>query len=721
MIIFGADKLLNYLQTTLPEEQKGVDQRIFTFDIEQSNGYIIDGVARPFDYSLPPAFYNSKEKAVICYLWQFGINDIYFYGRDIHDLIPVCKFLAGQDYISIVWVHNLSYEFATLIGMIQFNKVFARSTHKPIKAEYGNLQFRCTFQLSHQSLKSIGANVGFPKLTEQFEYDSIRVPTTKIKLEEVEYAIRDLEILTAYIRKMVSEYKLLQRIPLTQTGRVRQDIRDIYHKDWKYHQKMTKMLPKDAAEYARMKAAFVGGWVHANYYYVNVLLKNAVVPWDITSSYPTQLIRHKNYAQTPFTECVDPEDFDFYLNNEHFVCLVQIDCVNIRTRRGYYNDYLSESKTEEDSAWGVKAENGRIYEAFYFRMMTTSIDLEIIRDSYEVIPGKKGGIMVRRLWYARAGYLDKRYVMYILKLYNNKVTLTNTGDPVKEELRARSKELLNSLYGLMVSSLVYPEIRFDSKRNEWIPPRWESNDEIADFTNSQLDQLREKGWKNFQCFFNGLVCTANARRQLYDAISHINKDVVYNDTDSVYCVGDHSEFFNQYNADLKQELLDIAENRNIDPELLHPKDPNGNDQWIGMYISDTGGFPFAEFKTLGAKRYAYRETPDSGIKITIAGVNKKSGAKALDNDINNLKDDMEFDYRDCGRLISHYLTDMQDVVWEDRDGNRYVSKQTCGVCLQPTRYQLGMGEFLDVLVSLGSLSDQYSELDISDLMQIGEV
>lgn len=723
MIIFGAEKLLSYLDMTLPDLEggKGVDQRIFTFDIEQSNGYVIDGIARPFDYEKPPIYYNTKEKAVVCYLWQFGIDDMYFYGRDIHDLIPVWDYLSTREYQTIVWIHNLSYEFATLIGMIQFTKVFARTTHKPIKADYFNLQFRCTFMLSRQSLKSIGANVGFPKLTEQMEYNSIRTPETPLKMEEITYGIRDLEILTAYIRKMLQEYKLLQKIPLTQTGRVRKEIKEIYHKDWKYHQKMTKMLPRDAKEYARLKAAFVGGWVHANYYYVDVLLKNAVVPWDITSSYPTQIIRHRNYPQTPFTEA-DQEDFEFYLNSDMWVCIVQIDCVNICTKRNpkMYNDYISESKIDDDSCVGVKSENGRIYEAIYFRMITTSIDLEIINDCYQVIPGKTGFIKVKRLWYSRAGYLDKKYIMYVLKLYNNKVTLTNTGDPVKEELRARSKELLNSLYGLMVSSLVYPEIKFDSISKEWKPPEWLDDQDLESFTNAELDKLREASYKNFQCYASGLMVTANARKQLYDAIRVINKDVVYHDTDSIYCVGDYSGFFEKYNEDLKQDLLDMAYNRGINPDLLHPKDPNGVDQWIGMYISDTGGKPFAEFKTLGAKRYAYRIEPDGPIKITISGVNKKTGAAALNNDINNLSDHMQFDYKQCGKLISHYLTDMDHVVWEDRDGHLYNSRQTCGVCLQPARYLMGLGDFLETLASLGSLSNQFSEMEISDLLKFSE-
>lgn len=730
MRVFGVDRLLHYLKSTEADVKRETDQRIFTFDIEASNGYIIDGVARPFDYNKIPSFYNSHKKAAICYLWQFGVDDVYFYGRYIEDLIPVWDYLESLKWNTICWVHNLSYEFATLIGFIQFDKVFARSPHKPITATAGTLQFRCTYMLSRQKLEDIGGSVGYPKLTEQMEYDSIRTPKSKLLPQEVDYAIRDLEILHAYVLKMRTEYKLLQSIPLTQTGRPRKEVKKIYARDWRYHQRMTRLLPCNAAEYKRLKAAFIGGWVHANYYWVDILLKGkyAVTPWDITSSYPLQMILHK-YPSEPWTHCTDPEDFDFYLQHKNMLCLVEVEFNNIWSAK--YNDYISYNKTYDRQ--GVKHENGRVYAGTHFKMFITSVDLEIIRDCYH------GDIKVIDLYYSRASYLDKRYVEYILKLYNNKVQLTHTGDPVKEELRARSKELLNALYGMMVSSLIYPELSFNNYDKRWKPKHFDNIAELDAFTDQELDKLRDRPWKNFQSFSAGLFVTAYARKQLYAAVGAIDKDVVYHDTDSVYCKGDHRDFFKDFNEDLKKQLLAMCNNRGIDPELLHPKDPSGEEQWIGIYVSDTGGVPLYEFKTLGAKRYAYREIskedaeklaaaqPDpekkkkilkrGQIKITISGVNKSTGAAALKDDLKNLNSDMVFDYKECGKMIPHYLTDMGEVIWEDRDGKRYTSNQSCGVCLQPAKYIPDMGDFFEVLASMGSLSNQYSEMDIEELMR----
>lgn len=731
MRVCGADRLLHYLQNTKPVIKKDTDQRIFTFDIEASNGYIINGIACQFDYEKSPAFYNSHRKAALCYLWQFGVDDVYFYGRHIEDLIPVWDYLAQCKWNTICFVHNFSYEFATLIGYIHFNKVFARSPHKPITASAGHLQFRCTYMLTRQKLEDVGASVGYPKLVDNMEYDSIRTPDSVLSAQELDYAIRDLEILYAFILKMRTEYKLLQTIPLTQTGRPRKEVKKIYAKDWHYHQRMTRLLPKDAAEYKRLKAAFIGGWVHANYYWVDTIMqgKFAVTPWDITSSYPLQMILHK-YPAEPWTHCDDPESFERYLSNKNMLCLCEVTFNHVWSCK--YNDYISYNKTYDRE--GVKHENGRVYAATHFKMFITCVDLEIIRDCYQ------GEITVTDLYYSRASYLDKRYVLYILELYNNKVQLTNTGDPVKDELRARSKELLNALYGMMVSSLIYPEITFNNKDKGWTPRKFNSTAELDAYTNDQLDKLRQKPWKNFQSFSAGLFVTAYGRKQLYDAVGYIDKDVVYHDTDSVYCKGDYSEFFDAYNEDLKRQLIAMCHNRGIDPDLLHPKDPNGEEQWIGIYVSDTKGKPLHEFKTLGAKRYAYREISrenaqklassesdpnykkkilkKSQIKITISGVNKSTGSTALNDDLNELNENMVFDYKECGKLIPHYLTDMGETVWIDRDGKRYVSHQSCGVCLQPARYIPNMGDFFEVLASMGSLSNQYSEMEIAELMGV---
>ena len=82
--------------------KKGYDQTIYTFDIETSSGFIAPGamVAQPFDYNQPPSYYRNCQKVALCYLWQFGIGDNYYFGRELRDFMEPLKELdklPGKD------------------------------------------------------------------------------------------------------------------------------------------------------------------------------------------------------------------------------------------------------------------------------------------------------------------------------------------------------------------------------------------------------------------------------------------------------------------------------------------------------------------------------------------------------------------------------------------------------------------------------------------------
>ena len=706
------NRLNSYLRLNTNKVVKEYDQTIFTLDIENSNGYIVDGVACPFDYSQPPAYYADKEKVSLLYLWQFGVDDVVFYGRTLDQLKPALDYLATRPCKSVCFIHNLAHEFMFLLNIIKYDSVFARKAHRPIKCNYGNLEFRCTYMLTRQSLKSVGKNVGLEKI-DDYNYDDIKTPETPLTKLELDYGSRDTEIVYRLVENFRKEYKLIQKIPLTQTGRPRLEVKKLYARDMDYHYKMRDLLPRNVSEYALLRTAFVGGWVHGNYYYVGVNLKKCVWAYDITSSYPTQMVLHK-YPQTAWT-LSEKGDEGFYIDNDSFVCIVKVQIDNLETIG--YNDYISHSKIFDDESQGVKSENGRIYKAERVTLVCTSVDYHILKECYS------GDFTILKLWYSRAGYLDKRYVEYVLDLYENKVKLTGTGDPVKEELRARSKELLNSLYGMMVSALVYDDVVFTG--NEWKQSETDPA-KVAAHASLELNRLRDKPYKLFTSYSHGLFVTAYARAALWAIIKEIQKDVVYHDTDSVYCVGRHRDIIDRYNADIKRKLLDVCERRRINPERMHPRDVNGVEQWLGVYTCDNddkyGGKPFHEFKMLGAKRYCYRPREGGKIKITVAGVSKVDGVKALHDSIDKFKDGLLFDYKECSKLLPHYNTDQPVTKWIDRDGRVYVSRETFGITLQPARYRLSLGQsFLDVLASLGSLSNQFSEMDINDLKRIANI
>ena len=97
---------------------KGYDQTIYSFDIETSAGYIFPGsdIAEPFDYNKRPEAYQKAIKVGLCYEWQFGIGEQYYYGRDLVEFLEVLRIMNALPGKKIIWVHNLGFEMAFLIN-----------------------------------------------------------------------------------------------------------------------------------------------------------------------------------------------------------------------------------------------------------------------------------------------------------------------------------------------------------------------------------------------------------------------------------------------------------------------------------------------------------------------------------------------------------------------------------------------------------------------------
>lgn len=700
----------------------GFDQNIYTFDIETSSGYLFPGetTARPFDYNLSPQDYRDTVKVGLCYEWQFGINDEYYFGRDLKDFMDVIRILERLPGKKILWVHNLGFEASYLLNLFFPKKIFARSAHHIIYMDYSEtLTFRCTFQLTHMSLKSWGKELGIEKI-EDYDYDTIRTPKSPLSEFEKNYGQRDLEILTAGIRKMLEIYKTVQKIPNTQTGRVRREGQKLFSKDPSYRFRMARLLPKNAAEYALLREAFCGGNVHTNWYYAGMLLKG-VNSCDIASSYPF-VCCSEPLPMHPWRKAGNP---DYYINNNKFCCLLRVKLKDI-TSKGHI-DYISYSKLydvayhmekytvmrkgkpveKEKKVEDITLENGRVYWVKEACATITNIDYDIIKDAYS------GEIEILDLWYSRAALLDPRYVNFILDLYENKTALKNI--PEKADLYSYSKQLINGIYGDFVSSIVYDETQL-------LPNgEWKETVKTPIEVNERLDQMREKPWRLKSSFSWGVWITAAARRNHYEILKAMDKKnhVVYYDTDSVYYLGNHDKDIKAYNKRMVDRIDKALKKNGIDPERSRPKDSKGKKRQLGILEIEHKNLP--EFKALRAKCYAYKDEQGE-CHITISGVNKKAGVAALHGSVANLKDDMIFSYEECGKKISQYNVNQPRTRWVDERGVEYISDYKYGLVLQPTQYKLSLTQdFLDVLGLLHGLSSGWSSFTTETLENIIEM
>ena len=276
-MILYEDQLKNYKWNieTKKAHKKGKDGKyktdkylndIITFDIECTSAWIREDKVIGYEKGHDQEYWNELEPLALCYLWQCSVNDTVYYGRKLETFLILLKDLPEDVHI-IIWIHNESYEFQFLANILTWEKVFARMPHKPIKAsceEFPLIEFRCTYMITRLSLDSWGKQIGVKKATGDLDYDVIRTPLTPLTDKELHYGEQDCLVVYAGIKEYLKKYKKQRNIPLTQTGTVRREVKDLLTKDKFYMRKVKKLVPKNPDEYKRLQKIFAGGYTHAN-------------------------------------------------------------------------------------------------------------------------------------------------------------------------------------------------------------------------------------------------------------------------------------------------------------------------------------------------------------------------------------------------------------------------------------------------------------------------
>jgi hypothetical protein len=229
-------------------------------------------------------------------------------------------------------------------------------------------------------------------------------------------------------------------------------------------------------------------------------------------------------------------------------------------------------------------------------MALTNIDYWIIKQQYDY-----DELIITDFWFATKGWLPKEIREKVVEYYYNKSTLKHE-DPY---FYAINKEYLNSIYGMMVQRIIHDEFSVDDKGNIFMDNTKTDDEKINDYYKSRNSFL-EYQW--------GVWVTALARSRLQKGIDAVGADMVYCDTDSVKCIGDHDADFDKINADSIQKHAGI--HRSVEYK--------GERYTMGTFERDA---VYDKFITLGSKKYAYIE--DGKLGITVAGLSKKQGAEEL--------------------------------------------------------------------------------------------
>lgn len=641
------------------------------------------------------ARYNKTGEKVIkgnafMYHWQFCLRDTVCFGRTWDEFLLFCEKLhlylgTSDSKRAVIYVHNLSYEFQFMRDFIEFSEIFAKDAHKVMKCyshRYG-IEFRCSYFLSNMSLAKFCENsegVTHYKLVDTYDYKKLRTPTTVLTLQELGYCYNDVRGLCECIRALRKSDNLAE-IPLTSTGYVRREFRHAMQADPAYYPDTFNDLALTLPQYNLCKDAFRGGNTHANRVHAGHTIKasqgeNAIVmgSMDISSSYPAQ-IAMGYYPMSAFTEVKIASQAQFDNLCATRCVIMRVQFANLRIKENIPVPYVPLSKCQKHGKDCV-IDNGRVLLIDCCEIAMTEIDLEIIKHQYTY-----DYFTVSECYVASRGKLPDSMRKTMMSFFIAKSQLKGLVEKLYEYMKSKNK--LNSTFGMCVTDLLQDEWEMNQTTGEWTKVKPNAEKALANYYD---------GKNSFLHYQWGIYVTAHARKQLQDMLDVVGMDVVYCDTDSIKFLhpDQHIPEFEKQNELLRK--------RAIENDIPAFCDVGEKHYILGVWDMDD---LYIQFKTLGAKKYCgvewNEEAAQSGedpvrFTSTVAGMNKKLGAENI-KCCNNFRLCRRME--NVGRTIScfnnskpHYIT----VRGED-----ILTASNIGII--DTTYTLGVSnEYYEVLV-----------------------
>lgn len=638
-----------------------------SFDIETTSFYATKG--------------EEQVKQAIMYIWQFGINGYTIYGRTwiefgqfISSLVDYAK--LNSNCRLVIYVHNLSFEFQFLQKWFKWDDIFTFKTRRPVYAVTGGLEFRCSYFLSNYNLAYIGEHLltKYPrkKMVGDLDYSLLRHSKTPLTKKELGYCVADVGVVMSYIQQKIEEDGDISKIPLTNTGYVRNHCRKVCFgeigddpeqakRDGMNYRAIIKSLVMTSEEYDQAKRAFMGGLTHASAFWSNKVLNNVDVNDDEASAYPAQLA-YKYFPMSTATyigKVTDRASLDVYL--KRYCCMFDVYFVNLQPKVLYEN-IISVSRCEFIDSAPYVTNNGRLVSCYnddpehpaIFRTTVTELDFEMIEKFYTY-----EGIFVENMRIYKRGYLPTPLIKAILDFYKNKTSLKGVSG--KETEYMVSKNMLNSSFGMMVTDIVRDIFEYDGSIYEWSKTKAKTDDSIERYNSS---------YTRFLFYPWGVWTTAHARHCLCRAILELGEDYVYADTDCVkgFNYEKHKSWFERYNTEIKSLAIQASARHRIPMDYFMPETPSGKKKLLGIWEHDPG---YTRFKTCGAKRYMYEQPSDNSsqleLHMVVAGLGKKKALAYLikkfggDHDaiFEEFKDGMYIPPEHTGKLTHTYIDDEQ--------------------------------------------------------------
>ena len=601
-------------------------------------------------------------------LRAFNTNLVTLYGHKPSEMVECINKMkeAMQGDKTVIYWHNMSYDwvfvrkfFMAAYGLPEHQLNI--KSHYPLFITWENgLIMKDSLILAQRKLEKWAndLNVEHKKAVGKWDYNKKRSQNDVFTADELEYIECDTLAGVECIQATMDALgKHIYSMPYTATGIPREEVQK-RAKNNRGRDRFKKVCP-DYLVYRILEQVYHGGYTHANRHILGLLIDDVITRcYDFASSYPYVMLAEK-FPVNKFAPYGEAVDIDFILKNANkYGFIFKLILIKPRLK----DDFISMPALQYSKA--VKTvnavqDNGRILCAELVEIYLNEIDLKVINEQYTY-----DAAAVMNVYYSKKDYLPRWLTDYVFQCFEDKCKLKH-GDPV---LYSIAKARLNSIYGMCCQKCIREVINEDYQTGEYsVDEAFNPVEEYEKYKNKYTSVLP---------YQYGVWVTSYAFYNLFQ-LGKCCKNWYYSDTDSCYGSDWDEKKLQRYNNECKKKLL----KNNYGPVTV-----NGEEFWLGIATLDG---EYEEFVTVGAKRYACRYAGSHEVKITVAGVPKKNGAKCLNNDLHNFRKDFCFDGETTGKMQHTYY--FEPDIWIDEDGN----ERGDSIDLSPTSYILDTVEQFD--------------------------
>lgn len=576
-----------------------------------------------------------------------------------------------------IFVHNLAYDWVFIRRFImrEFGEPIKQlniKSHYPVTIEFENgIILRDSYILAGVSLEKWSENLGVEhqKAVGCWDYNLIRHQNHKLTEDELKYIEYDTLVGVECLNKLADQLgDTVVSLPLTLTGIVRRRVRQQGKKNFAKQKYNRQLVTFD--EYIILEKVYHGGYTHSNRHIVGYVNAYDITRCrDFKSSYPFCMLTCKAPSEA-FYHMQGPVDIKYILeqhDNRSFI--FKLVGVNVRLKDpNYPMPVLQFSKCE--SVINVIKDNGRILSCDYIEIYVNEIDMLLIDSIYKFDEYYAVECMT-----ACKDYLPDWYRREVWDIFTAKceleyqIKVLGQGDISKYNI---IKAQLNSLYGMACQKKVKEEIKeIYSDSGEQVSGDYY----IEDLDLKKAYEKAEKSYNNILPYVWGVYVTSYAMLHLFQlskCIDEVNYHWFYSDTDSIYSDNWNDEKVEQFNNQIKNKLIELG----FGAVKVHD-----TEYWLGVAEPDGD---YKEFITQGSKRYAVRKM-DNSIKITVAGVPKKTGVKCL-NSLEEFTEGFIFKGSITGKTLHTYI---YNDIYIDDNGNECADS----IDLTPADYTLSSIDF----------------------------